>query len=241
MNEELDYAEMLEIPVSTVNVVKKKSLFKRRARPEEDLKEQVVDTVNERMGAYAGAEDYTDPPKPMNRVKLMGGENFVVMCEAIAVCLLAVGIFITNLFLPNSAINTFINSFTATAGTGTETPYTDFTLSSVTSELSDADVSLSGGVMSFTAETSVYPVCDGEISSVASLSGGYTVEIAHTSSFTSVITGLTTVYSVVGDSVKSNIPFAYSDGTATVKVSLYNDGVLISGYTLSGVVPVWNS
>ena len=28
--EELDYAEMLEIPVSTVNVVKKKSIFKRR-------------------------------------------------------------------------------------------------------------------------------------------------------------------------------------------------------------------
>ena len=27
MNEELDYAEMLEIPVSTVNVVKKKSIF----------------------------------------------------------------------------------------------------------------------------------------------------------------------------------------------------------------------
>ena len=29
MNEELDYAEMLEIPVSTVNVVKKKSIFKK--------------------------------------------------------------------------------------------------------------------------------------------------------------------------------------------------------------------
>ena len=28
MNQELDYAEMLEIPVSTVNVVKKKSFFK---------------------------------------------------------------------------------------------------------------------------------------------------------------------------------------------------------------------
>ena len=29
MDQEIDYAEMLEIPVSTVNVVKKKSFFKR--------------------------------------------------------------------------------------------------------------------------------------------------------------------------------------------------------------------
>lgn len=241
MNEELDYAEMLEIPVSTVNVVKKKSIFKRKAKPEEDLKEQVVETVNERMGAYIGAEDYTDPPRETRKVKLTGGENFVVMCEAIAVCLLAVGIFITNLFLPNSAINTFINSFTATAATETEADYSDFTLSSVTSELADCEVTLSGGVMSFTAETAVYPVCDGEIASVTSLSGGYTVEIAHTSKFTSVITGLTAVYSAAGDTVKSNLPFAYSDGTTEVKVSLYNDGTLLSGYTLSGAVPVWNS
>ena len=45
MNEQLDYAEMLEIPVNTVNVVKKKSIFKRKQKqqPEmqDDLKAQV--------------------------------------------------------------------------------------------------------------------------------------------------------------------------------------------------------
>ncbi len=239
MNEELDYAEMLEIPVSTVNVVKKKSIFKRRTKPEEDLKEQVVESVNERMGAYTAAEDYTDPPREM-KTRAVASDGLVVMCEAIAVCLLAVGIFITNLFMPNSAINTFINSFTATSAQS-EKSYTEFTLTSVTSEASDAVVTLSGGVMSFTAETAVYPVCDGEISSVNAVSGGYAVEIAHTSAFTSVITGLSAVYCSVGDAVKSNIPFAYSDGSAEVKVSLYNGGELLSGYTLSGVVPVWNS
>ena len=35
MNQELDYAEMLEIPVSTVNVVKKKSFFKHRTKKEQ--------------------------------------------------------------------------------------------------------------------------------------------------------------------------------------------------------------
>ena len=69
MNQELDYAEMLEIPVSTVNVVKKKSFFKRRrpAKTEqeqlpEDLKERVVESVNERVGAYVYSEDVSEPP-----------------------------------------------------------------------------------------------------------------------------------------------------------------------------------
>ncbi len=74
MNQELDYAEMLEIPVSTVNVVKKKSFFKRRrpAKTEqeqlpEDLKERVVESVNERVGAYVYSEDVSDPPKEEKR------------------------------------------------------------------------------------------------------------------------------------------------------------------------------
>ena len=44
MSEQIDYAEMLEIPVSTLNVTKKKSRKKR----EPDLKEQAVAAVNER-------------------------------------------------------------------------------------------------------------------------------------------------------------------------------------------------
>ena len=68
MEQELDYAEMLEIPVNTVNVVKKKglNLFKRRTEKEqpqeEELKDMVVENVNERMGAYVYAEDVSDPP-----------------------------------------------------------------------------------------------------------------------------------------------------------------------------------
>ena len=75
MNEELDYAEMLEIPVSTVNVVKKKSFFKRKQRvaepaPQpEELKEMVVESVNERVGAYVYSEDLSEPAKP-EKVKL---------------------------------------------------------------------------------------------------------------------------------------------------------------------------
>ena len=95
MNEELDYAEMLEIPVNTVNVVKKKSIFKRRQKqtepefPQDDLKEQVLESVNERVGAYVESEDVSDPPKPekkkLGAVLSKSKASVVLLSEAIAV------------------------------------------------------------------------------------------------------------------------------------------------------------
>ena len=61
MSEQIDYAEMLEIPVSTLNVTKKKSRKKR----EPDLKEQAVAAVNERAEGYeAHTEDALPPEAP---------------------------------------------------------------------------------------------------------------------------------------------------------------------------------
>ena len=255
MNEELDYAEMLEIPVSTVNVVKKKSIFKHRPffapnkqqdvpAAQDELKDLVVDSVNERVGAYTYTEDLSEPAKPEKKSKFFGKDkgSKVIFTELVAVCVLAVAIFLTNIFLPNSAINTFIGSLTGKTEPVAEPSYNEIKLSSVVSDKSDTVVSVSeSGVLSFTAKGSVYPVCAGKISSITKEEDTYTVEIAHTSTFTSVITGLTDVYSAKGTSVKGNIPFAYSDGENEVRVSMYDNGTLLNCYTLSGVVPVWNS
>ena len=245
MNEELDYAEMLEIPVNTVNVVKKKSIFKRKKQPrQDDLKEQVVESVNERVGAYVISEDVADPPKPekpkLKSVLKNDKAGIVLMSEAILVGVIALAIFVTNIFLPNTVINTFLSSFSQTA---VEEPvYSEFKLAPVVSELSDAEMVVSdAGVLSFTAEGSVYPICNGNVSKVYDNEGLYTVEIAHTSTFTSVVTGLSNVYSAVGTAVRSNIPVGYSDGQAEVRVSLYDNGTLLNCFTLSDEVPVWKS
>ena len=245
MNEELDYAEMLEIPVNTVNVVKKKSIFKRKKQPrQDDLKEQVVESVNERVGAYVISEDVSDPPKPekpkLKSVLKNDKAGIVLMSEAILVGVIALAIFVTNIFLPNTVINTFLSSFSQTA---VEEPvYSEFKLAPVVSELPDAEMVVSdAGVLSFTAEGSVYPICNGNVSKVYDNEGLYTVEIAHTSTFTSVVTGLSNVYSAVGTAVRSNIPVGYSDGQAEVRVSLYDNGTLLNCFTLSDEVPVWKS
>lgn len=251
MNDQLDYAEILEIPVSTVNVVKKKSVFRRRPKaaqeetPREELKDMVVDSVNERVGAYVFAEDLSDPPKPEKKriaISFDGKGGAVLITEMVAVVVLAFAIFLTNVFLPNSVINTFIASFTADKQSA-ELTYSDFTLTSVISDFSDAEVTVSaGGVISFQAEGCVYPVCDGTISRVVASSDGlYTVQIDHTSLFSSVITGLTDVYYEAGTSVAANLPVAYSDGSNAVNVSMYDGDTLLNCYTLAGVVPVWNT
>ena len=257
MEQELDYAEMLEIPVSTVNVVKKKSFFKRnpfarekkeqveQVAQQEDLKELVVDSVNERVGAYVYAEDLSEPAKPekKHRNAISFGKDrgsMVLIAEFAAVCLIAVAIFLTNIFMPSSAINTFISG--VAGSTAPEPAYTEFKLSAVVSERSEAVVSVSdSGVLSFTAKGSVYPICSGTVSSVAETDGTYTVQISHTSTFKSVITGLTDVYSAKGTKVQGNIPFAYSDGENEVHVSMYDGETLLNCYTLSDEVPVWKS
>ncbi len=243
----LEYAEMLEIPVNTVNVVKKKSLFRRKGQQKEDLKEDVLENVNSRLedeqefsprADFIQTENLNEPQ--IKVTKKRDGLNTILIAEAVAACLLAGGIFVTNALVDNTAINNLVSGFTQT--TAEEAEYYDFTLSPVVSALSDAEVTVTdGGVLCFTDQTAVYPVCEGKIASVTSTDGLYTVTIEHTSTFSSVFTGLSAVYCHVGDSVKANIPFAYSDGQSEVRVSMYDGQTLLSGYTLSGAVPVWNS
>lgn len=276
INEGLEYAQMLEIPVSTVNVVKKRSWFSRKAKPQEDLKAQVVQSVNGRAqnaytappenrysaeptyatdsaytagyGAdnevsgsytsnYVTAENYSAPVKAK---KKPDGARTIIICETVAACLLAAGIFLCNFLLPDTAINTFVGNLTAVRQK--EATYTDFTLTSPVSDTSEAAVATNGdGVISFTEKTSVYPLCDGEIASIDKDGETYTVKIEHTSTFCSVVTGLKTVYASVGEKVKGNLPFAYSDGAAEVRISMYDGETRLNCYTLTGAVPVWNS
>lgn len=247
MEQELDYAEMLEIPVSTVNVVKKKRLFPRKP-PEatgEELKEQVVETVNERMGAYVASEDLTEPEKPKKRRFAINFKKdkagAVLLAEAVAVGAIALAIFLTNVFMPNSAINSFIASFSEEQKES-EPTYNEFVLSPVVGMSSEAQPVLDEeGVIRFTAESFVYPVCDGVVKLVENGEDGVTVRISHTSAFSSVVTGLSEVYYGLGAEVAAGVPMAFSDGSREVTVSMYNGDKLLNCYTLSGVVPVWTT
>lgn len=298
MNEEIEYAEMLEIPVSTVNVVKKKRRV--HGKNANNLKERLISRINDRVGAdeadrvqpdsfaqdpvYASAENaaiedaaantgredpelnefayreggerldtvlLSDGPAKGRRKSFFAGaetdaeeENrtpasrragILLTAEFAVACLLCGGIFLTNVFMPSSAINTFFRSLmpgeTATADNRV---YSDLELGSVVSELSDAELSISpAGVLSFTDECCVYPVADGKVAEVTeNADGTYNVRVDYTDSFYGMLSGLDYVYYEAGDKVYGNVPVGYSNGESAVQVTMYSDDVLLNCYTV---------
>lgn len=303
MNEEIEYAEMLEIPVSTVNVVRKNRRRKKTvetpptapsATDAVALKDSVIAQVNDRLdaseelplpenaetlpqtGEMEGRIDFDPIPERIDTVRLYStqrkrgifGENLypqeynleenpqndptmyktnerraskllrvVLGAEFAAACVLCGAIFLTNIFVQNSAINTFFRSLNSPSAevSATDTrSYSDFTLSPVVSELTDAELSLSpAGVLSFTEECCVYPSADGIVSEVTQTNGLYTVKIRYSDTFTGVINGLDYAYYAVGDEVKANVPVGFSKGESEVQVTMYSAGELLNCFQLT--------
>ena len=318
MNEEIEYAEMLEIPVSTVNVVKKKRGRKRKAEALEqtaaptpvsapNLKESVIARVNGKMQQEPIAEgsnleneitaeaamfaesansggnlDFGEIPERIDTVRLYSArekafrkeialspeeyafenENalndggvyafntqaraetkaerrvrWVLGAEFALACALCGAIFLTNVFMPGSAVNTFFRALDGreqTSNADTRT-YSDFTLSGVVNDFSDTELNLSPtGILSFTDECHVYPVANGKVSAVTKNEDGtYTLKISHSDTFTGVIDGLDQVYYQEGEAVKANVPVGYSHGEAEVQVTMYSSGALLNCFELT--------
>ncbi|MFQ7079184.1 MAG: hypothetical protein ACLRSW_15315 [Christensenellaceae bacterium] len=323
MNEEIEYAEMLEIPVSTVNVVKKR--IAASAEKSAISKERLISRVNNRVGnalrarrcrdrvrarVRAGAksrlcvggkcrargrgtkraprrtrfrrlrlrrgrrtsghrsfvrrrrqarekeaalvcgqeqpeyadfqndeEDFSenDGTMALTKPKESRKSGIILTVEFAVACLLCGGIFLTNVFMPTSAINTFFRGLMPAKAEKEDTRvYSDFTLTGVVSELSDAEITVSPtGVLTFTDECCVYPAVDGKISEVTKNSDGtYDVKISHTNSFYGVIGGLDYVYYAVGDKVYSNVPVGFSKGETAVRVTMYSNDELLNCYTV---------
>lgn len=303
MNEEIEYAEMLEIPVSTVNVVRKNRRRKKTAESTPPaphatdaiaLKDSVIAQVNDRLdageptavsdraeplpetGDIEGRIDFDPIPERIDTVRLystdkkrgIAGENLypqdydfgensqndptmyqanenkpskilrvVLGAEFAAACVLCGAIFLTNIFVQNSAINTFFRSLSSSSAEVAKADtrsYSDFTLSPVVSELTDAELNLSpAGVLSFTEECCVYPAADGIVSEVTEQDGLYTVKINYSDSFTGVINGLDYAYYAVGEEVKANIPVGFSKGETEVQVTMYSAGELLNCFQLT--------
>ncbi len=302
MNEEIEYAEMLEIPVSTVNVVQKRQRRRKQKISEEiqtseptpapvselpPLKDSVIAQVNDRLveeeseflnvepDLFAesansdGRLDFDPVPERIDTVRLYstdemrgfwddtlypqdyplsndneGGRyalrefsrpekwfKLALNAEFIAACVLCGAIFLTNVFMPSSAINTFFRAITTAPVANTDTrTHADFTLSPIVSELSGVELTLSPtGIVSFTDECCVYPVADGFVSEITKNENGtFTLKLAHSDSFTGIINGLDHVYYAVGEEVKANVPVGYTKGEEEVQVTMYSGGTLLN-------------
>ena len=252
MNEEIDYAEMLEIPVETVTVNRKEKKHRFKAE-NADLGEQLVAEVNGRMEEAEAPEAQAEeadpnfaeskqivrekkPDKKKSRAKR------ILIGELIAVVSLCAIIFLTNIFMVDSAINTFVRGlFHGNSEAVDNREYSEFRLTPVVNDSVEADITVSEtGVLSFTANCSVYSPASGSVSKVSgNRESGYTVEIKHSEKFSTVISGLDTVYLAEGDSVMNTLPVGYTDGVGAVNVMMYSGDKLLNCFSAENNKLAW--
>lgn len=255
MNEKLEYANMLEIPVSTCSVTlkpKKKRFFKKRnVKQIEEVKNELVSKVNSNIDAEENENQLLEEnanltetiagqdvsPEKKKGVKIKNLTS--VTAFAIVGVLLAV-IFLTNAFYPNSGLRVFLSSvFDSSEQTVTVTDERTFKDFSPVLCFSESQAKLDEGLITVSGEGSVYSSLDGVVKEVTvDGNGRYNVEIAHSDNFTSLISNLDFVYGEVGDTVYSNIPIGYASENLSMCFLDANESV-ITDYEIIDSTVVW--
>lgn len=265
MNEKLQYATMLEIPVNTCNItykpVRKKRSRRKKADNPEEVKRELLQKVNSAAETETFAEQapaaevaegpsyavspaiHTDVPvMPREESKKKRGFTFsAVTLELVIIGVLLAIIFLTNAFYPQSGINTFIKSVFGSEQTEELVDnrlYGEFT--PVVAYDSEQAPVIENGMMTIAAQGSVYSPCDGKVAAItADGEGKYTMEIAHSENFKSVIMGLDYAYAAVGDTVYGNIPVGYVAEEGFKMCFMGADGAIITGYQVTDNTVVW--
>mgnify|MGYP003305801683 CR=1 FL=1 len=256
MNEKLQYASMLEIPVSTCTVSvkeqKKKGLFKKKKQQNtEAVKEELIEKVNEEVEnpfsllpeeKEEKIQEQTESTVNIKQEKKQKGSKLkfsVIGLQLVIIGVLLATIFLTNAVYPDSGVNVFLRGM---LGMEKEQMvdsrvYSDF---APVISLNEGSVTMQDGVMSFSGNDSVYAPCDGTVTSLEKGEDGkYTMEITHNANFKTVIGGLEYAYAGAGETIYYNIPVGYVGDGQTSMCFTNADGSIISNYTIVDNQVVW--
>ena len=255
MNEKLQYASMLEIPVSTCTVSvkeqKKKGLFKKKKPTNvEAVKEELIEKVNEEVeNPFSLLPDVKEDEeqKTENTVSIKTNKKerrsklkiSVIGVQLVVIGVLLATIFLTNAVYPDSGVNVFLREMFGMEKEQTVDSriYSDFT---PVLSLNDGAVTIQDGVMSFSGNDSVYSPCDGTVTSLEKGEDGkYVMEITHNANFKTVISGLEYAYACAGETIYYNIPVGYVKDSLTSMCFTNADGGIISKYTIVDNQVVW--
>ena len=232
-----DYMEMIELPVSTCEIVvspkrkkpSKRKLFKRADPPAEKIVSPVDATLAE-------AEEPCESNVVLYEKKEKKKFKFdIVAAQVTAIFVLVVAIILTNVFWEESGINTLLKSVFKT-----ENQTTDERLFSAFKAAlpSNGTIELNEGVMTITSVGAVYSPVEGEIESVFESDGKFSLTLKHSDKFKSIISGLDHSYVAQGERVYKGIPVGYTEGE-NCKVVMYDGDKLITGYSIDGGSIVW--
>ena len=261
MNDKLQYAKMIEIPDSSAtisyNVPKKKRFFLKK---ENKIKDEVIGKVNKENTLKgdniipvikdkisenelnAGKNEQEQPIENLTEsITVKRKKKFgVIAFEFVLIGLLFATILITNILLPNSAINKLINGTSNVESVETDDRiYSDF--KGVFSESEQAIMTVGDGVISFSGAGSVYLPVDGKLlSKEITEDGKITVIVEHNKNFKTVIAGLDYAYLGEGESVFYNLPIGYTAGDNVATMTFIGkDGNVITDYTVENGEICW--
>lgn len=232
MNEKLQYASMLELPVCTCNV-SNKPLKKKRTRKskkenkvnQEQIKQEVLNMVNaehdltevvENAPAMEQApveeivvHESSSSVRPYKPKKARKFKFSVVGVQLVVIGFLVATILLTNALYADSGINVFLRGVFGTEKIEIDTrTYDEF--SPIISMGDNKGVNLEDGVITYAGEGSVYAPCDGVVSGVIETENGkFEIEIKHSENFKTVISDIEHLYVAKGDKVYRKIPVGY--------------------------------
>lgn len=261
MNEKLSYAEMLDIPVtSTVTVTPAKKRIKKRKKVDvEQVKETLIEKVNANEPKFEPTGEEITENAPVNfeegevvaktdeeeslstvvptKKEPKKSKFNVIALQLSIIGALVIGIFLTNAFVPNSALNKLFNE---TLGGSTvvvdERLYTEFS----PELMANGTFTLDDGVITIAEKSSVYSPVNGTVTAVLKGEDGlYTIEVEHSKNFSTIFSGLTHVFSEVGGKVLKNVPIGYTMG-GDAKMTFYgeNDAKIVN-YTVTDNTVIW--
>lgn len=268
MNEKLQYAEMLEIPVNTCNITykppkKRKSRIGKKVNAEE-VKAELIDKINsseqsERVETVAvteadalpvtGSAESVLPTETENdslTVRIRQTEKSEKKKRGkfgvIAVQLAVIGVLLATIFITNAVfVDSGINTFfKGVFGKDIETAdERNYSDFVPVINVSGGSVSADNGVLTLSYVGSMYSPCDGTVTALSvGNDGKYTVEISHSDNFKTVISGLDYVYSEQSGNVFANIPVGYASD-AVATMCFYDGETLITNFTVTDNTVVW--
>lgn len=260
MNEKLQYATMLEIPVSTSSVsfapIKKKRGKKKKNVNHEAIKEELVNKINtetdEKLPEPISNElecDITNEvnveefeQEPLEKEQKPKFKFSVIGVQLCVVGLLIAAIFLTNAFYPDSGINVFMREVFGSEKTEVATTddrlYNEFAPVIALSEGATAEAV--DGVINLSGEGSIYAPCDGKVSALTlGEDGKYTIEITHSENFKTVLSGIDYAYAGLDSEVFFNIPVGYTFEGDVQMCFMGEDGQTITNYELVDNSVVW--
>ena len=183
---------------------------------------------------------YNSRAKKAKREKKKFGISAIGVELAVIGALVAV-IFLTSAFYPQSGVGAFIKSVFGnkeTAAAIDERTYEEF--APVIKTADGETLKLEGGEVTVSGKGSVYSPLGGVVKSVtADGNGRFSMEIAHSEKFCTVISGIDYAYAAVGDKVYGNIPVGYVKESGVKMCFTGENGAVITDYELSGNAVVW--